>query len=320
MFSEEIQAKLSATYKDTTMKNVKTCIRKLYGYLNTPLEQYKKDIVLNNIQQVLSFLDTLTIGVAKCYCGYIVKLLSFDDISHKKLNERLSELYKKDDEKRQGNKDEELIKIDVKAIYDYFRKLCFSSGTYIDKRNPNRHIVREKCRKPTETKLNRLVLFSILNNCAMRLTEMTNMLYEDDGVSNYIDFENKQLVIRIHKNKGKTRFIKLTDQTIEDIKLSRKHIESKYLFCKKGQDDKDISNDVYGLEGIMRVAIKEFNKEHGIEHKKGKMGIHGLRHNAVSRTYEELNVNLDAIKQILSLCDSLGNSIGTQVRDYLKKI
>ena len=114
------------------------------------MEQYKKDIVLSNIQQVLSFLDTLTIGVAKCYCGYIVKLLSFDDISHKKLNERLSELYKKDDEKRQGNKDEELIKIDVKAIYDYFRKLCFSSGTYIDKRNPNKHIVREKCRKPTE--------------------------------------------------------------------------------------------------------------------------------------------------------------------------
>ena len=46
MFSQEIQAKLSAIYKDTTMKNVKTCIRKLYGYLNTPLEQYKKDIVL----------------------------------------------------------------------------------------------------------------------------------------------------------------------------------------------------------------------------------------------------------------------------------
>jgi integrase len=165
------------------------------------------------------------------------------------------------------------------------------------------------------------VLFSILKDNPIRLTELTNMLFEDDGINNFVDFEKKQLVIRIHKNKKGIRYIKLSDETIDDIKKSQKYIKSKYLFCKKRQgDDKDISQDVYGMEELLRVAMKEYNKVHGIEHVKGKFGVHGLRHNKVSKTYKELNVNIDAIKQILALCDSLGNGVSTQARDYLKTI
>ena len=47
------------------------------------------------------------------------------------------------------------------------------------------------------------------------------MKFVDDEINNYIDFENKQLIIRIHKNnnKGKgTRILKLIDDEIDVLK------------------------------------------------------------------------------------------------------
>ena len=321
MFTESINNKLKAIYKETTIKNVKACIKKVYKHLNIELVVYNKNDILNNIEKVIEFIETFKTGHAKNYLGYIVKLLSFEDISLKKLNDKLNELYKTDDEERKTNKDKKLVDIDIEAIYKYYYNECFkSAGTYIDKRNKDKSVVRHRCRKPSQTKLNRLVLFSILNNSAIRLTEMCNCLFDDDGVNNYVDYENKQLVIRIHKNKGKTRYVKLSDETIENIKKSQKHIKSKYLFCKKRQGENDISQDVYGLEEMLRVAMKEYNQTHGIDHVAGKFGIHGIRHNAVSKKYAEVGIKVKEIKEILELCDNMGHSARSAIQDYLKTL
>ena len=74
------------------------------------------------------------------------------------------------------------------------------------------------------------------------------------------------------------------------------------------------------IEQMFRTAMKTYNKIHGIEHIKGKQGIHSLRQNKVSKTYNQLSVKMDEIRQILELTDNLGHTLSTQMRDYLKQI
>ena len=144
IFNENFNIKLKAIYKDVTLKNVNTCIKKLYEHLNQPLEQYNNNIVLSNVDNVIVFIDSLSVGVGKNYLGFIVKLLSFDDISHNKLNNKLNELYKQDAEQRKSNKDKKLVNIDIDSIYKHFKDECFKVSEYVDKRNPDKHITDRK--------------------------------------------------------------------------------------------------------------------------------------------------------------------------------
>ncbi len=145
------------------------------------------------------------------------------------------------------------------------------------------------------------------------------MKFTNDNENNFIDLENKALVIRKHKNGKSTRFVKLKEQTINDIKYLRDMMNTEYLFIKK-QGDNIVSMNGYDIEQMSRIAIKTYNKEHGIEHIKGKQGIHGIRQNKVTSVYNDLSVKMEEIKKIIELSGSLGHTISTQLRDYVKQV
>lgn len=316
MFKENLENKLKAIYKEVTMANLKTAVRALYRHLQIELKEYDKSIILDNIDKVIEYIKTQKAQTGKVYLNYYCKLLSLEDSSNEQLCKLFTEVANVADKQRHENKNNKLVDIDVESIYKYFIDALDEKVEYIDRRG-GKEVKRFKKAPITQTKAFRVCLFSILSVKPVRLTELTNMIYEDDGINNYIDFANQQMIIRKHKNAKGVRNIKLPDRTIKDIKFVKDNFESKYLFSKKRVDD-DVSIEPAGLEQMMRVAMKEYNTAHNIEHVKGKQGIHSIRHNKVTKEYEKLNVKLEEVKQILSMCKDLGHTIGTGLKDYFK--
>jgi integrase len=320
MFSEKLQNKINNYYEVTTINCLKTCIRNICNHFNIVDVVYDKSMILNNIDEFIEYIKGCSISKAKHELGFIVKLLDFEDIQSKKLTEVLKEYYQKDGEERSKKKNEKLVEIDAEKIYKYFKDTLSERKVYLDKRNPNNIVERSKLKAWTLTKVYRVVLFSILSDVPVRLTELTNMRFQDNGIDNYIDFEKKQLVIRNHKNTKKgaqTRYVKLKDRTIDDIKIIKDKFDQTYLFEQKRTDDV-ISMSGYSVESILRTAIKGYCKETGTEYVAGKMGIHGWRHNAVTKQYAEINIKLKEVKDILNQCNNLGHTVSTQLKDYIK--
>lgn len=316
MFSETLTIKINNIYNDTTVKNLKTSIRKLYKYLNINSVTYDKMHIINNVDTILDFINSLNVNVAKLYLNYYVKLLSFEDITLNKLSQHLKKVIELSNEKRKENKEEKLIDIDINDVYKYFYDILHNAYEYEDKRN-NKVIKRSKPAKFSLTRCYRTVLFSILSDTPVRLTELSHMKFMDDGTSNFIDIENKRMFIRNQKVKQKPRIIKLKDNTINDIKYLIAQVNPPYLFMKK-RCAEECSMDGDNIEQVLRCAMNEYKKAKSISHIPHKFGIHSIRHNKVSKQYNEINLKIAEIKEILSLSQNMGHSISTQIRDYFK--
>lgn len=321
--------KLNSKYNSTSVKNIKTAVRALYRFLTIPDESYDKNHILNNVDNVIIFIKSLNTNTAKLYLNYYVKLLSFEDIVIEKLQEALKETISKADNTRLENNKQKLITLDPEAFYQYYYNQLHGKVKYLDKRNPDKVIERERDAKFSITRCYRVCLFSILSNMPLRLTELSNMKFVDDKINNFVDFNNNQLVIRKHKNggiyalkkhkKGSTRFIILKERTMNDIKYLKDKMNTTFLFSKY-INGIEMSMNGQDIEQLSRTAINTYNKAHGVKHIKGHMGIHGLRQNKVSTLYTELQIKADEIKKIIDLSRSLGHGLTTASRDYLKKI
>ena len=320
MFSDTLTIKINDNYNATSVKNIKTAIRALYKYLDINSTEYDKQHIMNNVDKVIEFINSRCLNTGKVYLNYYIKLLFFEDIINTKLKTHFQEIIRKADKQRNENKNEELTNIDIESIYNYFSNQLYGTVKVIDKRNPEKFVERQKSSPFSQTKCYRTCLFSILENTPIRLNELSNMKFIDDDKCNFIDFNNNRLVIRNHKNGGKIRHIKLKQQTIADLKYLQQHMKTTYLFIKKKNMENEISMNGSDIEQMFRTAMKTYNKIHGIEHIKGKQGIHSLRQNKVSKTYNQLSVKMDEIRQILELTDNLGHTLSTQMRDYLKQI
>lgn len=318
MFPEKITLKMNEIYTARkSIKNVETAVRAIYKYLNVEAVVYDKNIFINNIERVIAFIDGLNLNTGKLYLNYFVKLLSFEDIVITKLSEHLKVVIEKADASREQNKQQQLVEIDIDAIYQYYYDDLHKKVKVMDKRNKDKIVERERTPKFSITRCYRACLFAILSDIPIRLTELSNMKFVDDNVSNFVDIENKQLVIRKHKNGGSVRKLSLKDRTIDEIKFLKLMMKTDNLFCKY-KDGVEVSMNGPDIEQMSRTAIKTYNKAHGIEHVPGKMGIHGLRHNAVTNMFNEVNIKFEEIKKIMDLSRNMGHDLRTQLRDYLK--
>jgi hypothetical protein len=107
-------------------------------------------------------------------------------------------------------------------------------------------------------------MFQILSNIPIRLKEFTSMMFEDNGQYNYINLENKHILIRKHKNDKHSpeRIIELNEDDIKHLIYHKNITNSNYLFScklsKKPMNEKDI-------EQFFRKTVEAFCKNKNIE-------------------------------------------------------
>lgn len=314
MFSKVLLKKIQDKYTEETQKNLKSVVKKINKVIdNDKPEIYDKDIIIKNEDKLYNYFKNMdNIHTSKVYLNFINKLLEFENIKLDKLVNLQNEINKKSDTMRKElNNKKELNEIDVQDIFKF----------YEDKLKKNNYL-------KNLTILLRIILFSILNDNALRLTELTQTrINKDDKKTNYIDTDKKILFVRNDKNskrmKTKNYLIEkpLSDKTIYYINklynyYKMENIGDMWLFPSKMDLSKSMKTA--NIEQMFRTAMTNYYKENNLEKKPKLTGIHSIRHNEVSNLFDDLNINVETLEKLLNNSHLLGHNLTTEIYNYVK--
>ncbi len=301
------KSELENAYSKSTLKAVHSRMRKIFKLMKIEDEDINK-VIVNDCKDLIDAVDTLPEISRHPLLFQVLAICRIMKLKQSKTLLKKATIYKETSKKRlleqhktrSSNTDLDITKIQ-KYYYDRF------------------HTAKTK----TKLASARLVLFTILNNTPIRLTEICNIKYEDDNIHNHVNLDNGRITIRMHKNSkkgGKTRKIKLSQEEIDIIKCHKKILQTEFLIPKlKGDHSK---NDTNGIEGLYRNSIKNYCKVHDIDYKKNAFGIHMLRSIEQTKNIKNkitLNCSVEELENILKRCNELGHDMGTMLQYYCNK-
>ncbi len=213
--------------------------------------------------------------------------------------------------------------IDIDNIYQFFYNKCFElKKTTIMKKNKDSHYKVITYVKPRYSMLKaiRLVLFSILRDRCVRLSDLVNLKFEDDGSNNYIDVFKNTMTIRndktsrlSKKKKYEDRVIKLSEDTIRNIKFFRIYCLTDYLIPNYDKTD-SITLDT--LKNTFNTSMKLYCKENNIPYVAQLCGIHELRRHEVKKDID--GIDMEQLLKIQEACKARGHTIQTMLNHYTR--
>lgn len=236
-----------------------------------------------------------------------------------KFTKEKNDVYKEQQKNKPLNKS-----IDINNIYQYFHDQCFKSKSRTfekkDRKGQIKIVTHNIKPKFSMLKAIRLVLFSILRDRCVRLSDLIGMTFEDNGDNNYIDMFKHTMTIRndktsrlSKKKKYEDRIIKLSDDTIRNIKYFRIYCITDYLLPNY---DKTHSVTLDTLKNTFNTSMKIYCKENNIPYIRQLTGIHELRRNEVKKDIE--GIDMEQLLQIQEHCKARGHSIQTMLNHYTR--
>lgn len=293
---EQIE-KVKDNYKESTYKTVLNTFRKIhamYPKVNKIEELIKKEDIMKDFEKnniVNSTLVNYMFNTIK-----VCKLTGFEPPIDWNID--TLELKRKQEEIRMRNRNKRVINhdVDAKKICDFFKK------------------------QPYETSKVKIALFSILSSCPVRLTELSEMTWQDDKKHNYLDLNKKHMLIRNHKNGNKPRIVRLTDDTVKDIQryLLSFSDDPKYVFTFP--TDMQKSYTATQLQCMFRNACKYYCKKSNIKYESFKFGIHEMRSvDATKSIGNVLNggaINSEDLLEMIKRNQELGHSLIMALKHY----
>jgi integrase len=299
LFSAELYEKIVAHYSKTTLRAVYSRVRAVYRRMNiTEFSELLRGGGADLITAVSQFNSGRSSGMYM-----FKKLIDLAGLEVPGCLLSAAEQWKKEEVAAQLKKRETRVvnpsKLSAKDVYQLF--------------------AGQKSKSALNSR--RRVLFAILSETPIRLTEMSGMKYEDDDESNWADLENSMLVIRKHKNskKGKkgVRKIPITAGTVAEIERHRTIVDSPFLFPHIHDSTEPVAGG--NIEILYRSAVKKYCSKTGTEYVAGNMGIHTLRAaNEQKSMAPLLNLNISAkdLGKILENCKRLGHDPVTALQYY----
>ena len=213
--------------------------------------------------------------------------------------------------------------IDIDNIYQFFYNKCFEvKKTTIIKKNKSSQYKVTTYVKPRYSILKsiRLVIFSILRDRCVRLSDLVNMKFEDDGNNNYIDVFKHTMIIRndktsrlSKKKKYEDRVIKLSEDTVRNIKYFRLYCLTDYLIPNYNKTD-SVTLDT--LKNTFNTSMKLYCKENNIPYVAQLCGIHELRRHEVKKDIE--GIDMEQLLKIQEACQARGHTLQTMLNHYTR--
>ncbi len=214
--------------------------------------------------------------------------------------------------------------IDIDKIYQYFHDQCFKPVARTFKKKDRKGEIKTVTQniKPrfSMLKASRLVLFSILRDRCVRLSDLVDVTFTDTENNNYINMDENKLIIRNDKSsrlsgkkKYENREINLSSDTIENIKYFKDNCGSDYLFtnCKKTDS---VTLDT--LKNSFNTSMKFYCKQNNIEYIPQLCGIHELRRHEAKRDID--GIDIQQLLKIQEACKARGHTIQTMLNHYTR--
>lgn len=300
IISDDLKSKIISKYPNqTTSKLFISRLKSICKKSNIDdVEEIK-----NNIDNIITEIKKLTESTQYIFLMTIKIYLSFYQIENDTLNEAIktaNTLRRTIDDNR--HKTEELN--DNFTVNDIL-KYCQEKYT----------------KSKSITNLYRLTMFQILSNVPIRLKEFESMSFEDDNKCNFIDINNKQIIIRNHKNDKhkQDRIIKLNQDDIEQLILHKNVTNTNILFSGKFTKQ-PMAN--MGIEQLFRKTIEIFCEKNKIKLNKGDHGIHMLRKIRETdnlKPFIDAGIDYKKYQEINEKCQQLGHGIVTALKYYNPK-
>ena len=293
-----ILKKIDKLYSSSTKKGlirIVDIIKKIYG-----IEYFDLDIMdAKNINMLAKYLSKFKISTQDTYLGYIGMLYDlYDKCIPTELNRLSKRVRKSVSSHHQSKKSEPLKELDLNCVKNVLNQKRLKKGNYINYR--------------------KWLVVCIICDIPLRLNEMCEMKYEDDGIHNYIDFKKGKAIIRNHKSSTSfgIKTLKLSKTLIDEIKEYKKKFDYEYLFMvNKYPFDKPMLG--VHMNQLWATAIKTYYKSIGEPYV--PFGIHDCRHQYTTNKCNEINVDVDTIKKILEIQKEMGHTrLETTLTHYLK--
>lgn len=294
---------LNKKYSPSTMKQVKCCYRRV-AKLMTKVES-PKDLLRNNTEDLQTALDKIPITSRSTCTAYILAIIKVENEVPDNLQQYATK--QRNDCRSEHIKNRQTKKINKDLDCSKLKEFFIANNNKRTKRKPF-----------SVQKSNRAVLFSLLNDMPVRLSEFADMGFNNES-SNYIDIDNKQMIIRKHKTGKSKRVIDLSDDTIELIKTHKENTNSAYLFHQGLDNSKPMKGS--NLEELYRNAVKSYCNTSGVEYVPKQSGIHSLRSNKECKNLEPLLKNTVTEKEMLEIvdtCKKMGHSLETAIVNYFR--
>jgi integrase len=287
-------------YKSTTQDNVLTSIRFIYKIIDKPLSTFNFDDIESNIDQICNKLQSINVASAQCW---IIALIMIYRSAKRDEPEILKTLFKETKAKVKEHDNlkqkEKLHDLNLKDVYDYFKAIELKGVNKLSQSM-------------------RRVMLAILINVPLRLNELINLQYEDTQTNNYVDFEKKQLVIRVHKTdkKNGTKILSINDDTVSEIKRHQELYPKKYIFLTNKKPNDDVM-DSTSSRHFLQSAIKTYCKAKNLEYK--PFGVHNVRHQHATKNIND-GIDLKVYKKIQELQKLMGHSNFESTLKYYYKM
>lgn len=297
MINNDLYKKLQKKkgYSESTIRNIKSSLRWCYkNLLNcNPPEFFNIDDFKDNIDLVLENLDKYqNRNVVKTNLNFLInvceifsKKSNVNEINKLKDYFKYKAVYSSNVQRLENSKNKEIIEIDFSPLIKLYKENIEEENTY---ENWNKFI---------------LVLF--MSHMPLRLNEFNNLMWEDNGENNYINFLDCSLIIRNHKTVSKKgiKKIKYPESIFKSLNEWKNINNSKYVFPKK-------NNDKMSRDDFYRMIKDIFPKGYG---------IHNIRSSHTSKTFQEMGIDKDQINKIINLVNGMGHNLSTSNLDYYKK-
>lgn len=332
MFNTDLQEKIKANYNERSIKSVYSRMRRIFKLMNIEDEDLHK-LVKNDGNDLLNALDNTQLSGRLVLLYQIIKVLRLADIEvPQKLIDTAKSIKKDVNKIHYSNRKNKVMNNDlnIEKMQEYFyNKLFQEEKRYSTKlKNKDGNPLELKPKKPYQSRYRyiRVVLFTLLKRCPCRLSDYTDMRYDDNDKDNFIDLNNQVMIIRNDKasrlaktKKNTPRKIILSEDECNLLAKCKDYLNTDYVI----PDVKKNINKPAKLESIETVyrhSVMAYCKAKDIKYIGGEMGIHALRSiQATNDTKDKLEINcsIDELEQILKRAHERGHSINTILKYYV---
>ena len=304
IFSEDLQKSITSRYKPKSQAQFISMIRWIYKSIDKDYsEKFKFKFIKNNIDTIIASLSKLCISTQSTYMNYLKILYDLGDRKFPlTLDEKLTAINEALKVKVLEQHHDDLDSaVNYRDVYDWMVSIVKS-----DKFG----------KKQRDVPLGKLQLFlciSILIDHPLRLNEcLVDLFWSDDGSNNYIDIENRVMVIRHHKTERSsvgTKTFTLGDRLVEDLKFYQDKMakigQFKRVFIGNRTPIIDSPMSSQGATEFFTKLMKSYCKEMNVEWKPRSMGIHQVRKSYASTAVDNIGITSEQINALLNMLEKL---------------
>ncbi len=300
MLTEEVKKKMKERYKEASMKSIYMVARLVKGLYTRTEEYLRLSVITNeNLQLLKDYMDDFKISSRDSYLGYLNILYDlYEEPVPSKLKIYILETRKAVKLHHQTKTHDILNDLDLNKV---------------------EHVLNKKKDKNDSLSNNqKWLLMRIIKDHPLRLGELSDTLWEDDGDRNWIDLTDNRIVIRKHKSERSVgpKYFNISESLKKDLEYFKSKYNNIYVFIKNRYPyDEPASQTIMG--SLWTASIKTYYKEIGEDYK--PHGIHDVRHQYATKACKSINIDPKVIAELNKIKDELGHkNLATTLTHYLK--